>query len=253
MLKSQIKKQIKKLHQKKYRYEFREFLVEGVKGVHEAIDNANVLVMVVEGSRRDEKQLQSLITLATKKDIPIEYCGRKDIGDIKTTDTFPGVQAIVEMPEIDINDMLDQTPILFLEKVKDPGNLGTIIRTADWFGIKHIILSEESADPYNEKTVRSTMGSIFRTNILNKENSSRVLGMLKDDGYDIYGLDMKGDNIHKLKAKQKSVYVFGSESQGLSKEMITYIDKTLVIPGKGNAESLNLAISAGIVMSHITK
>jgi RNA methyltransferase, TrmH family len=253
MLSNAIKKQIKKLHQKKYRYEHREFLIEGIKGVEEALKDAEVLVVIIEGSRRDEPAFQSIIELAGQRDVAVEFCGRKDVAEIKTTDTFPGVQAVVEMSEIELEDVLDGSPVIILEQVKDPGNLGTIIRTADWFGIKNVILTEKSVDPYNDKTVRSTMGSLFRMNIINKEKDDKLLRQLKEKKYNLYALDMGGKSIYEGKVNEPAAYVFGSESQGLSDGMKNAADEVLSIPGKGTAESLNLGVSAAIVMAHISQ
>ncbi len=250
MLKPQIKKQITKLHQKKYRYEFNEFLVEGVKGVEEALKDATVLVVVIEGNRRDEKDIQHIIKLAEKKRVPIEFCGRKDIGSIKATETFSGVMAIVEMPEYTEEDIINNSPIVYLDNIKDPGNLGTIIRTADWFGVENILLSEDSVDPYNEKCVRSTMGSISRVKIIRSSDAIKSLNKLRDEEYNMSVLAMEGENISKMNNSNKTVYMFGSESHGLRKE-IEKIGEKYTIPGKGGAESLNLAVSVGIVLANI--
>ena len=147
--------------------------------------------------------------------------------------------------------MLDGSPIIFLDNVKDPGNLGTIIRTADWFGLKHIILSEDTVDPYNEKVVRSTMGSFFHVNILESTNSVRLLNSLRQKSYMLVSLDIKGELFDTLQPIAKTVYLFGSESHGIRSELAALIEKRYTIPGKGKAESLNVAVAAGIVMSKL--
>lgn len=251
MLKTQIKKQIIKLHQKKHRYESMEFIVEGLKGVFDAINDANTLVVIVEGSMRDEEKISEIIRLAYKKDIPVEFCSRNDIVDIKSTETFPGIMAIVEMPEYSISDLINNKPIIFLDNIKDPGNLGTIIRTADWFGIPNILISKESVDPYNEKTVRSTMGSIFRTTILKADNALAQIDSLKKDGYRFNAFSLGGIELLKLKKDKKVIYGFGSESHGIRSEVQEIADCIYTIHGKGRAESLNLGVAVGIVLSQI--
>lgn len=248
MLSSTIKTHIGKLQQKKYRKDFQEFLVEGIKGVEEALQYGTVLAVIVDGARRDEPALASVIAAAEKKQVSVEFCGRKDIDVIKTTETFPGVMAIVELPESDFDTIIESNAVIVLDGVKDPGNLGTIIRTADWFGIKAIVLSEESVDPYNEKCVRSTMGSIFRVNIFRAENLLQTVEDLKEDGYKIYGLSMEGKALETLKTPSKAAYIFGSESHGIRKELIQAADGLYAIPGNTEAESLNLSVAAGIVM-----
>lgn len=252
MLSQKIKKHLIQLQQKKYRKEFQEFVIEGVKGVEEALkSDIEVILIVIEGSLRDEKEFVELIALAEDHDVPVEFCGRSDVTSIKSTDTFPGVLAIVAQGEVVLEDMTDG-PIIVLDKINDPGNLGTIIRTADWFGLKQIILSEDCVDVYNPKVVRSTMGSLFHVNIFKTKHIDTTLATLKNNhGYIINALDMKGETISKLKSSQKNIYVFGSESHGVRAELDELIDNRYTIPGAGNTESLNVAVAAGILMSQL--
>ncbi|MFA6426848.1 MAG: RNA methyltransferase [Candidatus Magasanikbacteria bacterium] len=252
MLSHKIIKHLNQLQQKKYRREFKEFVVEGIKGVEEALTaDAEVILAVVEGIRRDEEDIQKIIKLLNIKSIPIEFCGRKEVDEIKTTDTFPGMLIVISQPEFYLEDLVEG-PIICLDGVKDPGNLGTIIRTADWFGVKNILLSEDSVDPYNEKVVRSTMGSIFHLNIFESDHLVNSIVKLKNDfGYKVKALDTKGKNIDTLKPVKKTVYLFGSESHGIRSELDELVDERYTIPGGGEAESLNVAVSAGILMSYL--
>jgi TrmH family RNA methyltransferase len=252
MLSSKIVKHINQLQEKKYRREFHEFVVEGYKGVGEALRYGDVALVVVDGSRRDDEDIALCITLAEEQDIPVEFCGRKDIGDIKTTDTFPGILAVVDSFEYTLTD-LSSGPIIALENVKDPGNLGTIIRTAEWFGITNVIISENSVDEYNPKVVRSTMGSIFRVKTYRTHSLYKELQELKSaEGYRILSLDLTGKPLPASISKSAhTIFLFGSESQGLSPELEELVDVRYTIPGKGKAESLNLAIATGILMSRI--
>ena len=247
-----IVKHIGKLKQKKYRREYGEFLVEGIKGVSEALlSNFETALLVVDGKRRDEKGIAHIINKAEKKGIAVEFGGRKDIDLIKSTDTFPGVLAIVEIPERDSPGLLNKKPIIILDGINDPGNLGTIIRTADWFGIPNIVISRGSVDPYNEKVVRSTMGSLFHVNIVDCGNLARRVKGYREKGYTAVGLDTKGKPISKAKLGAKNVYIFGSESHGISEGLDALLDHRYTIEGSGSAESLNVAVAAGIVMSYI--
>ena len=252
MLSSKIVKHLVQLQEKKYRREFHEFIVEGFKGVGEALIYADVVLVVVEGGRREEPEIAACITRAQESKIPVEFCGRKDIGSIKSTDTFPGILAVIDSPNFALED-LSEGPIMVLEDVKDPGNLGTIIRTADWFGITNIMLSENSVDEYNPKVVRSTMGSIFRSHIYRSPNVLKDIEVLKKDfGYTVLGLDIKGKPLPSSISKPETkIFLFGSESHGISPELESTIDTRYTIPGKGKAESLNLAISAAILMSRL--
>jgi len=253
MLSKPIIKHIQRLKQKKYRKEYGEFLIEGVKGVGEALNsNSKISLILIEGKRRDEKGVEELIIVANTKSVQIEFCGRGDIGDIKSTDTFPGVLAVVEENDVELDDLLyNKKPVVALDKINDPGNLGTIIRTCDWFGITNILLSEESVDPYNEKTVRSTMGSIFRENIYVSTKITQDLKVFKKQGYKIVLLDMKGKDVANIKPTEKTVYIFGSESHGVSSDLKELADEVYTIPGYGKADSLNLGVSVGILLSKI--
>jgi len=253
MLEKSIIKHITKLHQKKYRKETGEFLIEGIKGVEEAINSgAKVILIIIEGTRRDEKSMDKLIQLADTNSVQIEYCGRSDIGDIKSTSTFPGVLAVIEEKYVELEDLLGtKESVVALDRISDPGNLGTVIRTCDWFGIKNILLSEGCVDPHNEKVVRSTMGSIFRENVYVSTNIIQDLEVFKKQGYKIVTLDMEGKDIEKLKHTDKTIYVFGNESHGISTELKKMVDEVYTIPGKGVAESLNLGVSVGITLSKI--
>lgn len=246
MLSNKTKTLLTKLSQKKYRKEMLAFLVEGVKGVEEALSHAEVLMLIIDGAKREETALASLIKKAERNNVLVEYAGHKDIVAMKHTETFPGVMAVVAMPE-EVDEVTDGV-VIVLDRINDPGNLGTIIRTADWFGIKTILLSEGSVDPYNEKVVRSTMGSIFRTQIIQSHNIVSDVEHLREIGYSIASLEMKGRDIKKASSQSKQVLIFGSESHGLSDELRQLVDMTYTISGAEQAESLNLAISVGITL-----
>ena len=223
------------------------FLVEGVKGVDEALDHAQVDLVVVEGNRRDEDGIAAIITKAASNNVAVEFAGRKDISALKATETFPGVMAVLAMKETDLEEL--EGFAIFLDRINDPGNLGTIIRTADWFGIKNIVLSEGSVDPYNEKVVRSSMGSLFRANIYQSDDALEDIGWLKEKkGYALTGFVLGGQPIEQKELADNTLLVFGSESHGLSPEIEKLLDTRYTIAGSGEAESLNLAISVGIAL-----
>ncbi|MFH1286864.1 MAG: RNA methyltransferase [Candidatus Magasanikbacteria bacterium] len=253
MLPKEVSKHIKKLHQKKFRHEFQEFLVEGVKGVYESlIADTEVMAIIVEEKRKDELDFSDIISKAKKQDVDVFFCAHGDIGEIKTTDTYPGVQAIVTTPDTYLAGIQNSSPILCLDGIQDPGNLGTMIRTADWFGIPNILLSENSVDPYNPKTVRSTMGSLFHVSIVESKDIIIDLEKLKEKNYSVFSLSTEGRPLDKEKlVKHESVYIFGSESHGVRKDLVDMSDELYSIPGKGRAESLNVGVAAGIILSYL--
>ncbi len=254
MLANNTIKHINKLQQKKFRKEYQEFIVEGKKGVEEALKtDSDINLIIVESAKRDDDGFKDIIKKAENRKILIEFCSSVDIGKIKTTETFPGIMAVVSQDDYSLDDILS-TDVICLDGIKDPGNLGTIIRTADWFGVNCIILSEDCVDPYNEKVVRSSMGSIFRVSIFQSNDLEKTLDNLKTKhGYDLIGLVMKGDSISKSTSSSKNVYVFGSESHGIRADIEKKLDKKYTIPGIGKAESLNVGVSVGILLNQISK
>lgn len=252
MLPNSLKKHLTRLAEKKYRMEANEFVIEGVKGVQEALAFAEVATIVAVEDFLKDVEMKELIKSAKDSGVPVFLCGLKDVTSFQTTATFPGVLATVKRPQIKLNDFSKNSPIVCLDGVKDPGNLGTVIRTADWFGIKNILLSEDTVDPFNEKVVRSTMGSLFHTKIVKSENI--VSDLLKLSAkYTLVGLDIKGEDVSKMTPTRNSIYVFGSESHGLRPEVDNMLAKRYTIPGKGKAESLNIGIAAGILLFSISK
>lgn len=230
----------KKLHQKKYRKEYGQFIVEGLKGVQEAIDaNAKIVSIFATQAVRHEIKIS--------KDLVIETITETEGQKMTNTETFPGVMAIISIPT---DQKFSHGHIVCLDRVSDPGNMGTIIRTADWFGIKNILISEDSVDPYNPKVVRSSMGSIFHTSIIETENLIEALRELKKNKYNIVSLDMEGKDISKIKVENNTVYVFGSESHGVREEILELGDSYSIL-GHGDAESLNVAVSVGITLNQV--
>ncbi|HAZ29127.1 MAG TPA: RNA methyltransferase [Candidatus Magasanikbacteria bacterium] len=254
MLSQHIKKYLRQLQQKKFRNEYGEFLVEGIKGVAEALASAYALSMIVfEEAKKDDAPIKAIMKEAEKRSVPILFCGNKDIAGIKTTETFPGVLAVIKQKNIAKED-LSHGPILCLDGIQDPGNLGTIIRTADWFGIRNMVLSHDCVDAYNPKVVRSTMGSLFRTAVYESPAVLSDLLFFKEQGYAVIGFDASGKNtLSDIVPSDKIVYVFGSESHGIRDELLSLCDGTYRIPGENTAESLNVGVAVGIVLYEIAK
>lgn len=242
--------EITKLKQKKYRDEFCEFVVEGVKGVAEALGSDTKINSVIIGED-DKNKFAYIINKISSREIPVFYASKIETDKIKNTDTFPGIAAVIMKPDFNIEDLINKKPIIVLDKINDPGNLGTIIRTADWFGLDNILISEESVDVFNDKVVRSTMGSLFHLKFAESTNIVQDLEDFKQKGYNIILLDMNGKDIKGLKPNKKSIYVFGSESHGIRPEIRSLADNVYSIKGGEKTESLNVAVSAGIVMSHL--
>lgn len=161
--------------------------------------------------------------------------------------------AVVHMQELErINLQIDKEFVLLLDGISDPGNLGTIIRTADWFGIHKLVCSHDTVDVYNPKVVQATMGSLFRSIIYYADPAEFLSGLPKE--MPIYGTFLKGDNVYRENFGKSGVVVIGSESHGISTETAEIVDKHLLIPSTGSsAESLNASVAAAIICSEIRR
>jgi TrmH family RNA methyltransferase len=138
---------------------------------------------------------------------------------------------------------------LVLDGVSDPGNLGTIIRVADWYGFKQVILSETCADQFNPKVISATMGSFVRVHCV-RTNLTEFLDEYQGP---IYGAFLEGQNVHKTPFKHNGVLVMGSESHGISDEIAEFVTDKITIPAFGGAESLNVAMATGIIVDNIKR
>ncbi len=242
---SQVKL-INKLKQKKSRDELKLFLVDGVKSVSEVGKSNWEIEFIVFDPKT--VNIQNLGLNKTQ-----HFCiNNNDIKKIKTVQTWPGITAVVKQKMFRLSNFYNNELVAAFENVADPGNLGTIIRTCDWFGIRNVLLSETSVDMYNEKVVRSSMGSICHIVVVQSTNFVDDLKTLKSEGYRINALILDGENITSQQlSSDKTVYLFGNESFGLSEEILKLADKKYEIQGHGSAESLNLAISVGIVLEKV--
>ena len=139
--------------------------------------------------------------------------------------------------------------ILVLDGVQDPGNMGTILRTADWFGVKTIVCSEDTADIYNPKVIQASMGSMLRMNV----KYTALDTFLSTCTYPIYGALLEGENVYNTSLDQKAVLVMGNEGKGIRPNIQAYVNSPIHIPGFGKAESLNVAVATGILLSEFTR
>ncbi len=248
MLTTAERKSIIQLHQKKFRDQRGEFIVEGEKGVLEVLQSSyKILDLIIEESHKGK--FESIEALAIEQKISPTWCGKKDAALIKTTDTFPGVLAVVAKSTS--HKKQDDRVILMLDAIADPGNLGTIIRSAHWFGITTIILSDHCVDPYNPKVVRASMGSLFHVDLVQPDFPEEFIKSYQDAGYHIVVLDANGKTPSKMSANKKSLYILGSESHGVRDSFATLADESVAIAGDGSAESLNVAVAAGILLYHV--
>ena len=168
-------------------------------------------------------------------------------------DTPPGILAVVRTPKAKPLEVSARF-ILALDGISNPGNMGTIIRTAEWFGIRHIVCSPDCVEIWNPKVIQATMGSVFRINILETDLSA-FLKAQSQQGKAIYGALLEGENLFEMESSKGGVIVIGSESHGIRADVLPCITHAVTIPRKNNSatESLNASVAAAIIMAEMTR
>ena len=259
--KSKIKL-LKSLSQKKAREKEGMFLVEGWRAVEEACASLNEIPLLVFATDSKKNESYASILSAAKKISRESYeASAKEFDLFADTVTAQGIAAVVRTFSNDQEKVLNRLTkngrsfVLALDEITDPGNLGTIIRTCDWFGADGILLSRNCVELYNPKVVRSTVGSIFRLPCIDCSKSERLfpeaLMKLKKAGFVLYGAEVSGSNdLRSLSWPEKAVLVVGNEARGISPEIKAILDHHVAIPRFGKAESLNAGTAVGIFLSH---
>ncbi|MCK5846097.1 MAG: RNA methyltransferase [Bacteroidales bacterium] len=238
-------KSIKALHKSKHRRNERQFIVEGVKIVDEFI-NSDYRIINIYG-------LNDWVCTNENIDIEIIEVSQKELQSISLLKTPNKVLAIVAYPEVKSIDFVSDDLVLALDTIQDPGNLGTIIRIADWYGINKIICSNETADAYNPKVVQATMGAITRVKF-EYTNLQNWLGNLPQN-VNIYGTLLDGENMYESKLSDSGVIVVGNEGNGISEEVQALLTHKIKIPSYNNSqmESLNVAVATSIVCAEFRR
>lgn len=246
-------KQFASLKQKKYRLEHSRYLIEGFHLIEECLKSQHELEYIILREGADLQGHAEILKMISQNKTIVEPLPVKQFNKLIETESSQGIVGVVKRPAYG-SAIPGGNIIIALDKVSDPGNLGTIIRTAYWFGVKDIILSEDCADPYNPKVIRSTQGGVFHVNLFEDTELAAELKKLKQDNYKIYLFALESEKfLEQISGNNKSVLVFGSESRGISKDLLNEGFETVKIKGNSDCESLNVAISAGIALYHFTK
>ncbi|MFT6829021.1 MAG: TrmH family RNA methyltransferase [Roseivirga sp.] len=242
MLSKRLIKYFKSLQLKKYRHQEGKFIVEGAKGVVEVLQSGfNVDYLLVTSDFKS-----SLSAALIKKAREVIEVKESDLQSVGTFLSNNAAIAIVDMLPSAPFSMPAHEHILALDDVRDPGNLGTIIRIADWYGIKQIVCSLESADFYNPKVINSSMGSFTRV----KVGYADLEKVLAETQLPVYGALLEGENIYKSDLSKTGVILMGNESQGINKALEPFITNSIHIPRRGGAESLNVAIATAVILDN---
>jgi TrmH family RNA methyltransferase len=235
-------KLIKSLHEKKYRNEHGLFLVEGEKSIKELLQSD----FRIEHILGTKKFFEENINVLQNKDITCDTVERAEIEKVSSLESNDSALAVVFQKENQIFEIEANEIILALDDIRDPGNLGTIIRIADWYGIKKIVASESTVDQYNNKTISASKGSFTRVQIF-YTNLEKYLSNVKTP---VLGTFMKGENVHTLNFPKGGILVMGNESNGISKDVEKFITTKITIPSFGETESLNVGIATAVVVDN---
>ena len=225
-------KQIRSLREKKFRDEYGLFVVEGEKMVREALDSAFEVVRVW---RRDE-------------------IGEAAMARISQLSTPSPVLAVVARPSQAAMPDPELGLCLALDGIRDPGNLGTILRTADWFGVQAVYLSADCVEPYNPKVIQSSMGSIFRVRTATAD-LPELARRFREAGRPVYGTFLDGTDLYRRELSPEGLVVMGNEAAGIRPEVAAQVDARLLIPsfGRSGAESLNVAVATAVTLSEFRR
>jgi len=237
-------KQIASLRQQKFRKELGLFVVEGRKMTEELLHS-------------DFKTVGLYATEAFLKDYP-SFTSAEPVSEVQMQqmsglDTPPGILAVVKIPKQgDINTQ--SRYVLALDGIANPGNMGTLIRTAEWFGIRDVVCSSDCVELWNPKVVQATMGSLFRVKVWSTDLVA-YLRNAKNEGKAVYGALLEGKNLFQLKEKPEGIIVVGSESHGIRADVLPCVTHPITIPhvGGSETESLNAAVAGAIIMAEMTR
>ncbi len=251
------KKLLNSLSHKKYRVKHSLFLLEGDKLIRDALEqNTKNLVKIKQIWATEEWKNSLPDSLEFQNEI-IEIVNAEDLKSFSSMTSPPGLIAIAQLPEFEFStSILKEEVTIVLDSIRDPGNLGTIIRTADWFGFKNIICSKDCVDAYNTKVVQASMGAVLRVSVYYQSLPELIMNARKLKVRS-FGATMDGVSIYDSYIKRPAMVIFGNESTGISSEIKDLLDEKIHIPGNSphgdGSESLNVGSSAAIVCAEIRR
>jgi TrmH family RNA methyltransferase len=241
MLSKRLIKYFKSLQLKKYRRQERKFLVEGAKGVSELLKSGLEIEYLLL-TTTFKAELEHTLKLRGE----VLEVSEKDLVQAGTFQSNNAGMAVVLMPEQEVLDISGNELVIALDDIRDPGNLGTIIRIADWYGITKVICSMECADVYNPKVVNASMGSFARVSVYYEDLAT----VLEATGQTVYGALLEGENIYQSKLTPSGILLMGNESKGIHPDLAQHIDKPVHIPRRGGAESLNVSVATAVILDN---
>ncbi len=244
-LENKLIKELLALQSKKQRHKIGKFLLESIRSIEEALIYGSEPEIII---LRENTQLPEF--LLKYKQIVVEV-SEKIFIKISTTETSQGIIGVYKFFNFKINNLLEKNKILFLDGIQDPGNLGTIIRSAAAFNIGGILVGPGSVDIYNEKVLRSTLGGVFALPIL--EIKTEELKLFKKHGFSIIGAKLDGSNLYNYEFKEKVIVGIGNENSGLSQDFMNTADDYVTIQISEKMESLNASVAASIILYELNR
>jgi len=244
--KNQIKF-LRSLSQKKYRIQSQKFLVEGKRIVKELIESSALIDQIYV---TEDFIIKNADFILFDSNISYEIIPNDVISKIKTTDSSQEVFAISLIKNS--LDLQIQTPILVLDDISDPGNLGTLLRSASWYGINNVLVSSKSVDIYNPKVVRSAMGAHFHITNLNQLSEEKIRSILNDESINIIAATLNGSSHKNFDPSNNWALILGNEAHGVTESMLNIANEQVSIHKSGNMESLNVGVAGSVLIDRFS-
>ncbi len=245
-------KKLRGLRQKKHREQQKLFIAEGVRLCEEALKSTvQIDALIFNPGQVAGERIRNILQRAGKKNIPIYQASAKDFSSISETETPQGIAFLVQQPSWDLDTITGRKKCLLLglDAIQDPGNLGTILRTAEWFGVDGVLLGKGCVDLFNAKVIRSSMSAIFHLPAFENIVLDEYLQELKKRAYRIIGTKAeRGSEARAGQMADKKIIIMGNEANGLTTNVAAQVDDWITISGKGKGESLNVAVASGIIL-----
>lgn len=248
-------KNIKLLHNKKGRWSERCFFIEGARSVEQCIKSDGKIKYIVYSPELLNEDSKRILNEIESRNYELHLITKELFKSISDTDSPQGILAVVEFEEYSLKDTLKENNFfVILDRVQDPGNMGTIIRTADAFGANAVIVTGGCVDVYNPKTVRSTMGSIFQIPIVHISDIEEAVEQLKDKNVNIVATSLDTDRYsYDVDFKNDCAIIIGNEANGISDEVLEMSNQIVKIPMRGKAESLNAGVASAVLMYEVLR
>jgi RNA methyltransferase, TrmH family len=248
-------KGLRALTQKKIRQRENKFVLEGWRSIKDALNVGWKIDLVAVSSKyADDPDYNGRLAQARERKIPVKEISERELESVSMTVHAQGVVAVAHqhVAEPDTLLALREGVLLLADRVTDPGNVGTLIRTADWFGAAGVVLGKGSVELYNEKVVRSAIGSIFHVSVAENVDLVEFIKALRAKGGSVAALAAEGTTgFREMTIKPLTALVVGSEAHGITPEVRGGANEVVQIPRYGKAESLNVAVACGIVLAHV--